>query len=275
MKSKVLIVAEIGINHQGSVEKAKKLIDVAIDAGCDFVKFQKRTVNEVYSEEELARPRESPFGNTNGDLKYGLEFSWQEYREIDRHCVNNDIEWTASPWDVDSVWFLDGFGVPYIKVASACITDMKLLKAINNTGRPVVISTGMSSEKQIEDALSIFTHDRITILACVSTYPTNIWEVNLARIDTLKNLYPRLKIGFSNHSPGIWSSLCAVAMGAEMLEIHITLDRSSWGSDQAASIEPHGLKKLVSEIRDFEEALGDGSIEMLESERPIMEKLRR
>jgi len=273
MKTKV--VAEIGINHNGDINIAKDLIDVAVDAGCDVAKFQKRTVSEVYSVEELARPRESPFGKTNGDLKHGLEFDLSQYSEINRHCILKGIEWTASPWDVESVAFLDSFGVPYMKVASACITDMKLLRAINKTNRDVMISTGMSTEEQIQAAVDVFEHDRISLLACTSTYPCELDELNLERINTLKELYPRLKIGYSNHYPGPWPSLCAVAMGAEILEVHITLSRSMWGSDQASSLEPTALKKLCREIRDFEIAKGSGDIGILESEKPILEKLRR
>ena len=278
------IVAEIGINHNGNIEIAKKLIDAAKDAGCDAVKFQKRTVDTCYSQDELARPRESPFGTTNGDLKKGLEFGVQEYDEIASYCRKKQITWFASPWDVESVKFLDGFVVPCYKIASACLTDDDLLIAIRNNAKPTIISTGMSSIKQIERAINFFVDIRqgeivgilpIALLACTSTYPTRLEDLNLYRIVMLQAYHPTRVIGWSHHAVSPWPALCAAVMGAKIVEAHITLDRSMWGSDQSASLEPAAFKKLVQEIRDFEIAKGNGLIGMIESERPIMEKLRR
>ena len=274
------IVAEIGINHNGSVETAKKLIDVAVLAGCQAVKFQKRTVNIVYSAEELNRFRESPFGKTNGDLKRGLEFSFEQYREIDAYCKEKNILWFASPWDEGSVNFLEQFDVPCYKVASACLTDGRLLHVIGETKKPVLVSTGMSSLEQIKDGAFHLvgggtSPENIALLVTTSTYPAALKELRLERLFSMKTLFPGIPIGYSGHEVGLYTTLAAVAMGACIVERHITLDRASWGSDQAASVEPHGLIRLVKEIRDFEKARGDGEIGMLESERPIMEKLRR
>ena len=270
----VFVVAELGINHNGSVELACDLIRAAREAGADAVKFQKRTVDVVYTAEELARPRENPFGATNGDLKRGLEFGQDEYEQIDDWCFFNDIHWFASPWDVGSVEFLQKFDVPWYKVASACLTDIDLLRAINKTGKPVIVSTGMSNLEQVD--VAVFELFAISgLLVCTSTYPAKVEELNLARIHTLMELYPELRIGYSGHEVGIWTTLCAVAMGAEIVERHLTLDRSMWGSDQAASLEPKAFKKLVEEIRTFEQAFGDGELRVLDSERPILEKLRR
>jgi N-acetylneuraminate synthase len=269
------ITAEIGLNANGSVETAKKLIDVAIDAGCDAVKFQKRTVDVVYTREELARPRESPFGTTNGDLKRGLEFGIEDYSRIDTYCRACGIPWFASAWDIESVDFLEKFDVPAYKVASACLTDLELLERIEATGKPVIMSTGMSTEKQVLEALGVIGTTDTALLVTTSTYPCSTWNLNLRRIETFQRFYPSFPIGYSNHHPGIYASLCAVVLGASILEVHITLSRASWGSDQAASIEPTGLKKLVCEIRDFELALGSGEIRVLPEELPILEKLRR
>ena len=272
----VFVVAEIGINHNGSVEIARQLIEAAKWAGADAVKFQKRTVDVVYTAEELTHPRESPFGITNGDLKRGLEFGTDEYEQIDDWCFFNNIHWFASPWDVGSVGFLQKFDVPWYKVASACITDLSLLHAINGTQKPVIISTGMSTIEQIGKAVWCFPDRRdVSLLVCTSTYPAKVEELNLSRIHTLMELFPQFKIGYSGHEVGIWTTLCAVAMGAEIVERHITLDRSMWGSDQAASLEPKAFKKLVEEIRTFEQAFGDGALRILESELPLVTKLRR
>ena len=266
------ICAEIGINANGSVDIAKKLIGVAVIAGCNAVKFQKRTIDVVYTKEELERPRESPFGKTNGDLKRGLEFNETEYGLIDMYCKEKGITWFASPWDVESVKFLEGFDVPVYKVASPCITDDDLIDAIREKMKPVIVSTGMSNQDQVSFVYERFPN--IVLLATTSTYPCKLEELNLNKIKTLKSKYG-CPVGYSNHFPGLWMSLCAVALGACVLEVHITLDRSMVGSDQSSSIEPAGLIKLVQEIRDFEKAKGDGKIGLIESEKPIMEKLRR
>lgn len=274
------IIAEIGINHSGSVEIAKQLIDVAVIAGASAVKFQKRAVEAVYTKEELAKPRESPFGCTNGDLKRGLEFNLADYAEIDDYCHEKKIDWFASPWDVASVDFLQNFDIPVYKVASACITDHDLLERIAETKKPVILSTGMSTELQIDKAICSLSRDRdlsypsVALMVCTSTYPAKLEELNLSRITEFQRkwIWP---VGYSGHESGLWTTLAAVAMGATIIERHITLDRSSWGSDQSASVEPYGFIKLCREIRDFEKARGDGKIRILPSEVPIMEKLRR
>jgi N-acetylneuraminate synthase len=269
------VIAELGINHGGSVETAKKLIDAAKEAGADAVKFQKRTVELVYTSEELLRPRESPFGTTNGDLKHALELSYQDYSEIDAYCKEKEITFFASPWDVESVKFLEQFDVPFYKVASACITDHDLLRAICLTRKPVIISTGMSERADIEWALKFAHWAKVAILACTAAYPASVVDLNLKRIHTLMNFYPEIPIGYSGHEVGVWSTLCAVVLGACIVERHLTLDRSMWGSDQAASLEPHAFKLLVREIRDWEKACGSGELGVMECERPQLEKLRR
>lgn len=270
------IVAELGINHNGSLDIARQLIEAAKWAGVDAVKFQKRTVDVVYTPEELARPRENPFGPTNGDLKRGLEFGTDEYEQISDWCFYNDIHWFASPWDVGSVGFLQKFDVPWYKVASACLTDLSLLHAINGTQKPVIISTGMSTLGQIGRAIWCFPDRQdISLLVCTSTYPAKVEELNLSRIETLMEVFPEFDIGYSGHESGVWTTLCAVAMGARIVERHFTLDRAMWGTDQAASLEPKAFKKLVEEIRTFEQAFGTGQLDIIDSERPLLEKLRR
>lgn len=269
------VIAELGINHNGSVDLAKQLIDVAILAGAQAVKFQKRTVEVVYSAAELAKPRASPFGETNGDLKRGLEFGVEQYAEIDRYCREKKILWFASPWDVGSVDFLEAFDPPCYKVASASVTDLELLRRIAKTDKPVIVSTGMSTMDQVHQAVFHIAANPYALLACTSTYPCKLEDLNLLRIHTLRREFTDAAIGYSDHSPGLWSSLSAVAMGAAIIERHLTLDRSMFGSDQSASVEPAGFMKLVREIRDFEKAKGHGRIEILNSEMPILEKLRR
>ena len=268
------VVAEIGINHNGDVEIAKKLIDVAVEAGCTAVKFQKRTVEVVYTEEELLRPRESPFGTTNGDLKPALEFDLDDYREIDRYCKEKGILWFASCWDEGSVDFIDTFDPPCYKIASASLTDDGLLRHTRKTGKPIIMATGMSTMAQIEHAVSVLGTDELIILHACSTYPAYYEELNLRVIDELRKKYP-VPVGYSGHETGIPSSVAAVALGACMVERHLTLDRSMWGSDQAASLEPNGMNRLMRDIRLIESAMGDGVKRVLDRELPIMEKLRR
>jgi N-acetylneuraminate synthase len=268
------IVAEIGINHNGSLDIAKKLIDAAVGAGCDAVKFQKRTIEVVYTSEELARPRENPFGPTNGDLKRGLEFGLFEYSEIARHCAKLGIAWFASCWDEGSVDFMDQFGPPCHKIASASLTDDELLRCVRDTGRPVVLSTGMSTLEEVDHAVDVLGPMDLVLLHTCSTYPSRPQELNLGVIQSLRGRY-RVPVGYSGHELGVTLSTCAVAMGACVLERHITLDRTMWGSDQAASIEPNELKTLVDEVRTLEAALGDGFKRIVPSEVPIQEKLRR
>ncbi|MGD1282485.1 N-acetylneuraminate synthase family protein [Mycobacterium seoulense] len=268
------VVAEIGINHNGDLDLAKQLINVAVDAGCDAVKFQKRTIDVVYSAEELARPRESPFGVTNGDLKRRLEFSREQYADIDAYCRLHNIAWFASPWDEASVDFLEGFNVPCYKVASASLTDDNLLRHIRSKGKPIILSTGMSTLEQIDHAVEVLGSDQLVILHATSTYPAQYEELNLRVIPTLAQRFG-VPIGYSGHETGIASSVAAVAMGACMVERHLTLDRAMWGSDQAASLEPNGMTRLVRDIRLIETAFGDGQKRLLDTEVPIMKKLRR
>lgn len=268
------IIAEIGINHNGSVELAKKLVDVAVESGCDAVKFQKRTVEVVYSAEELAKPRENPFGPTNGDLKRGLEFGQEEYKEIDAYCKEKGMPWTASCWDEASVDFIEQFAPPFYKIASASLTDDNLLKHHRKYGRPIILSTGMSDIKLIEHAVDVLGKDDLILLHCTSTYPSKPSELNLAGIKTLKERFGVL-VGYSGHEVGLATSVAAAVLGACVVERHITLDRSMWGSDQAASVEPQGVSRMVRDIRTIEVALGDGEIKIYDSEKPIISKLRR
>lgn len=268
------VVAEIGINHNGDMTLTKRLIDEAVAAGCDAVKFQKRTVDVVYTPEELAKPRENPFGETNGDLKRGLEFGKEQYTEIDDYCRSKQIAWFASPWDEASVDFLEQFPVPCHKVASASLTDDNLLRHMRATGKPIILSTGMSTLEQIDHAVEVLGREKLVILHATSTYPAQYEDLNLRVIPKFEERYD-VPVGYSGHETGIASSVAAVAMGACMVERHITTDRSMWGSDQAASLEPSGLNRLVRDIRLVEEAFGDGQKRVLDAEIPIMEKLRR
>jgi N-acetylneuraminate synthase len=268
------VVAEIGINHNGSVELARALIDAAVAAGCDAVKFQKRTIEMVYSAEELARPRENPFGPTNGDLKRGLEFGADQYAEIDRYCRSKGIGWFASCWDELSVDFIEHFRPPCYKIASASLTDSNLLRHHRATARPLIVSTGMSTLEQIDHAVEVLGRQDLILLHATSTYPSELRELNLLVIPRLLERYG-IPIGYSGHEVGLYTTLAAVVLGACVVERHITLDRAMWGSDQAASVEPQGFARLVKDIRAVEAALGDGVKRVYESEVPIMRKLRR
>jgi N-acetylneuraminate synthase len=271
----VYIIAEIGINHQGSLEVAKRLIDAAKACGADAVKFQKRTVETVYSAEELAKPRESVFGGTNGDLKRGLEFSFDDYTEIDRYCRSVGIAWSGSAWDVASVHFLASFGVPWLKVPSALVTDHEVLRAYRNTGIPIYLSTGMSTLEECDAAVETLWPEKIAaVLHCHSSYPSPLDELNLACIQSFKDRYD-LPVGYSSHTVSPWPCLMAVCYGAEVVEAHLTLDRAMWGSDQAASLEPAAFGKLVEEIRTFERAKGDGVKRVWPSEEVAKAKLRK
>ena len=268
------IVAEIGINHNGDIEIAKKLIEIAEAAGCNAVKFQKRTVEVVYTSEELAKPRESPFGETNGDLKRGLEFGVDEYREIANFCKEIDIPWFASCWDEASTDFIEQFNPPCYKIASACLTDDNLLCHHRRMGRPILLSTGMSSLEQIDHAVQILGMKDLVLLQSTSTYPAHYEELNLRSIQTLKQRYG-IPVGYSGHETGLASSVASVALGACVVERHITMDRAMWGSDHAASLEPNGITRLVRDIRLVETAMGDGAKRVFEREKPIIAKLRR
>ena len=268
------IIAEIGINHNGSINNAKKLIDLAKTYGCDAVKFQKRTVDVVYTKEELEMPRPSVFGTTNGDLKRGLEFGYKEYKEIDNYCKKKDILWFASEWDIKSVDFTEQFDVCAHKVSSACLTDLELLKHMKKTGKPLLLSTGMSTIEEIDKAVEIVGLDNTVLFHCTSTYPCENSEINLKVIPELIKRYD-CPIGYSGHEKGILPSSISVILGACAVERHITTDRTLWGSDQAASLEPEGLRKLVRDIRSVNTILGDGIKKIYESEIPVKKKLRR
>lgn len=268
------VVAEIGINHNGSLQLAKELIDAAAAAGCDAVKFQKRTVEVVYSVEEMARPRENPFGPTNGDLKRGLEFGAEQYSEIDHYCKDKGIAWFASCWDEASVDFIEQFSPPCYKIASASLTDDNLLRHHRKMGRPIIASTGMSTLQQIDHAVHVLGTQDLILMHATSTYPAKVEELNLRVIPRMIERYS-LPIGYSGHEVGLYTTLGAVVLGACVVERHITLDRAMWGSDQAASVEPQGFARLVKDIRAVEAGLGDGLKRVYESEIPIMQKLRR
>ena len=271
----VKIEMEIGINANGSIDTAKKMIDVAVASGCDYVKFQKRCIDLVYTKEELRSLRKSPWGDTFEDQKRGLEFTLTDYAELDLYCKKKGIEWFVSPWDKVSIADMNRFDIPFLKVPSALITDMDYLQAIKDTRKPVVLSTGMSTYIQVEEAVAFLGTQIEYILHCTSTYPSKPKEQDLLVIRWLQNQYPNYKIGFSNHSPGLTFMIGAVALGATMIEFHATLDRSSYGSDQSASIEPEGTFRLVKHIRSMEEALGDGIKKVHDSEYPVMLKLRK
>jgi N-acetylneuraminate synthase len=268
------VAAEIGINHNGDMEIAKRLISVAVAAGCQAVKFQKRTVEVVYSPEELARERESPFGTTNGDLKRGVEFGLEQYRQIDRYCREVNILWFASCWDEASVDFIDAFSPPCYKIASASLTDDALLRHTRSKGRPVILSTGMSSIEQVDHAVEVLGKKDLIVLHACSAYPSAYGDLNLRAMATLKARLG-VPVGYSGHETGLSSTIAAVALGASVVERHVTLDRAMWGTDQAASLEPNGITRLVRDIRLVESAMGDGVKKVQPSEVPVMKKLRR
>jgi N-acetylneuraminate synthase len=269
------LVAEIGINHNGDINIAKMLIDKAVEYGFDAVKFQKRTIEVVFTPEELQRPRESPFGLTNGDLKRGLEFGLQQYREIDDYCREKGIHWFCSPWDEQSVDFLEPLNPVCYKVASASLTDHELLRRIKATDRPIILSTGMSTLEQVDDAVDVLRDAELLLMHTTSTYPSSDDELNLAVIETLRKRYG-LPVGYSGHEVGMMPSLMAiVGFQACVVERHITLDRAMWGSDQAASLEPRGMELLTKYTKQWWTVRGDNSKRLLDSEVPIQQKLRR
>tara|TARA_R100000008_G_scaffold84612_1_gene72482 strand:+ start:707 stop:1534 length:828 start_codon:yes stop_codon:yes gene_type:complete len=272
----VFIIAEIGINHNGDLGLAKSLIDGAVEAGCNMVKFQKRTIDLVYTQEELNKPRESPWGTTNREQKEGLEFGETEYDEIDRYCKQKNIEWTASAWDVPSQLFLRKYDLNYHKVASPMLTYTDLLQTIAEEGKHTFISTGMSTMEQITNAVEIFKKANCSyeLMHCNSTYPMKPEDANLRVIETLRNEYG-CNVGYSGHESGIIVSCAAVALGATSVERHITLDRAMYGSDQAASLELTGLNRLTSYIKDIELSLGSEEKKIHPSEVPAMLKLRK
>jgi N-acetylneuraminate synthase len=272
----VFFTAEIGINHNGDLEITKKLIDVAVEAGCDAVKFQKRTIEKVYSKEVLDAPRESPWGKTTREQKFGLEFGKDEYDIVDQYCKEKNIEWYASAWNIDSQLFLQNYNLKHNKVASAMLTNHKLLEVISKERKPTFISTGMSTMDEIRDAAKIFKkHDcPFSLQHSNSSYPMKDEEANLNCITTLQKEF-KCDVGYSGHETGGYLiCISAVILGATSIERHITLDRSMYGSDQAASLEPVGLKRVVNDIRRIETILGDGEKRVWPSEIPVMKKLR-
>ena len=269
----VYVIAEIGINHNGDISLAKQLIFDAYQTGCNAVKFQKRTITEVYTQSELDKARDSPWGTTNRQQKEGLEFSISQYKELHEFTKNLKMDFIVSCWDLNSVDVIDeNIDVDYHKVASALTTNRAFLQKLNKTGKPVILSTGMCTEEQIAAAIEILDNAEY-VLACTSTYPTVPKEINLRHLCTLKENYPTLKIGFSNHYNGHDACIGAVAMGSECIEFHITKDRTMYGSDQAASIE--NARSLLKGIRNMEKMLGDGVKRIYSSEKPIAKKLRK
>ena len=270
----VFVIAEVGINHNGDLELAKRLIKEAQEAGCDAVKFQKRTIELVYTPEDLDRPRESPFGSTNRQQKQGLEFDQEQYDEIDAHCKEVGIEWFASAWDLESQQFMRRYDHKYNKVASPMLRVLPLLHSIAGEGKYTFISTGMSTLEEIDEAVEIFKSHNcpFELMHCNSSYPMNNEEANLRVIDTLRNRY-NCDVGYSGHERGIQVSIAAVALGATSIERHITVDRSMYGSDQAASLGLTGLNTLVRDIRTINSAMGDGVKRIYESELVSRNKL--
>ena len=272
----VFITAEIGINHNGDIDIAKKLIDIASNAGCNAVKLQKRTVEKVYSKDILDSPRDSPWGKTTREQKMGLEFDLDEYKIIDDYCKTKNIDWYASSWDLDSQDFLKKFNLKHNKVASAMLTNTTLLKKIAEEKKHSFISTGMSTMEQIHNAVQIFQENNcpFELQHSNSSYPMKPEEANLKCIQTLKNEF-NCSVGYSGHeSMGYLICVSAVLLGATSIERHITLDRSMYGSDQAASLEPQGLERLVRDIRTIDKIIGDGEKRVWPSEIPVMKKLR-
>lgn len=281
--NRTYIIGEIGINHQGSLDIAKRLIDIAAAAGCDAVKFQKRNPDVCVPEDQKSKPRSWQGQQmTYLEYKYKVEFGKQEYDEIDKYCKQQGIDWSASPWDMDSLEFLKQYSIPFIKLPSAMLTYDELLEACVATGKRVIFSTGMSTQEEIDHAVDVLrtakhkcnNPHRIGLLHCNSTYPAPIQELNLSGIKTLAERYPDFEIGYSGHEFRLGTSVAAIYLGASIIERHITLDRTMEGSDHMASIEPQGLFKLVSGIRELEAAYGDGIIQVTESEKPVRLKLR-
>ena len=276
MFKKPILIAEIGINHNGDINLAKKLIDSSADANFDAVKFQKRDINLVYSEELLNSKRESPWGTTQREQKEGLEFSEKEYLEIDSYCKKKKIKWFASAWDVNSLKFLDAFNLEYNKIASAMIVDLNFLKEVAKRKKHTFISTGMSTENDISKAVEIFRANKCSfeLMHCVSTYPMKVEDANLLTINALKDKF-KCEVGYSGHENGVAVSLAAFMLGISSLERHITQDRTMYGSDQAASLEPKGMKNLADSINKMFVALGEKKLgHIIEEEKPILKKLR-
>jgi N-acetylneuraminate synthase len=272
----VYVIAEVGINHNGSLALAKKIIDGAVFSGCDAVKFQKRTPELCVPKDQWYIERETPWGRmTYIEYRRKVEFDIEDYSEIDRYCKERGITWLASCWDEDSVDFIEQFNPPLYKVPSASLTDHNLLRKIKSTGKTVIISTGMSTMEEIEGAVGVVGNDNFMIAHSTSAYPCNVRELNLKMIPVLMEKYPHTPIGYSGHETGLAPTWAAVALGACFIERHVTLDRAMWGTDQAASVEIFGMHQLVRNIRDIEKSLGDGVKRVYDSEKDALKKLRR
>jgi len=270
------VIAEIGINHNGDLEIAKQMIDAAVHAGVDAVKFQKRTPEVCTPPEQQKQMRETPWGYiTYLDYRYKVEFGEDEYAEIDRYCKKQNIDWFVSVWDEGSVDFIENYNPSVYKLPSAALTDHGLLRHVRATGRPIILSTGMSTMDEIRTGIEVVSEENLGVMHSTSAYPCEPEELNLKMIETLKKEFPNIPIGYSGHEVGLVPSTIAVALGACMVERHLTLDRAMWGSDQAASVEPGGFEKLVKYIRVTEQSLGDGVKQVYESEKGPREKLRR
>ncbi len=272
----IFIIAEVGINHNGDIDVCKELIDIAVESGCNAVKFQKRDIDKVYTQDFLDSSRESPWGSTQREQKIGLEFDKVNYEEIDRYCKEKNIEWFASAWDLNSQHFLQQFNCKYNKVASAMIVYEDLLRMIAKEGKHTFISTGMTTYEDIENAVNIFRSENcpFELMHTVSTYPMKDENANLKMINTLKEKY-QCEVGYSGHEVGLALSYAAAALGINSLERHVTLDRSMYGSDQSASVEPAGLRQLVGAVRKIEIAMGDGIKRKIDAETPVAENLRQ
>ena len=277
--NKIYIIAEIGINHNGDLQIAKQLIDIAKVAGCDVVKFQKRNPDICVPEHQKSVMRDTPWGRmTYLEYKYKVEFGKNEYDEIEKYCKNRNIKWSASPWDLDSLNFLNTYDVPFIKIPSALITDLELIKKTTETGKKIIISTGMSTLDDVDAAVNTILNTNkdavYSVLHCNSSYPAPNDDLNLKCIKTLKDRY-NCEVGYSGHEFGLTTTIASICMGANIIERHITLDRTMWGTDQMCSVEPQGLIKLVRGINELNRALGDGVKVVTETEKPIREKLRK
>lgn len=273
---KTYIIAEIGLNHNGDLSIAKHLIDIAAASGCDAVKFQKREPDVCVPEHQKNVMKDTPWGQmTYLKYKHKIEFGKEEYDEIDRYCKERKIEWSASPWDLESLEFLLQYDLPFIKLPSAMITNLELVEACGKSGLKVILSTGMSTLEEITVAVNVLDRhtEQIAILHCNSTYPAPLDELNLAAIATLKRIF-RCEVGYSGHEFRLGTTVAAIYLGATIIERHITLDRTMWGSDHMSSVEPQGLFKLVSGIRELERAHGNGVIGVTDSELPVRKKLR-
>lgn len=270
------VIAEIGINHNGDLGIAKQMIDAAVHAKADAVKFQKRTPDVATPPDQQNQMRETPWGYISYlDYRYKVEFNEEQYCEIDKYCKEKGIAWMVSVWDEPSVDFMQKFDTPAYKIPSASLTDTKLIRKARATGKPLILSSGMSTMEQIHKGVQVAGEDNLILMHCTSTYPCEPEELNLKMVETLRREFPDLPIGYSGHEVGLVPSAVAVALGACMVERHLTLDRAMWGSDQAASVEPGGFERLVKYIRVTEAALGDGVKKVYDSEKGSMKKLRR